>query len=539
LAGFLPPTGVFYLPYLVNDTFTLKSTKPLTIRVFSPASAATPLQTFVVTFPSPAKLLTPIGTGFTWTSADRWGSNGWEDRISDDGDTIVAMQSRTGDHRSEILRPSATPITDFRPHNRFGDTSSLLALSSGSTTAEASYSRRASSLKYSGQEPLTNPTLRARIYGNLVSGANPYGTTMLPALPAPALALGIQADFPPGDFNNGPGNSPDGSWLPKTDEGRSLGALAGGGTPYFRSANQNNQSSPGTLTTPNRQMPSAVYFGSVPTGVYSSPTVPWRTLLFRPGWSLPAGGPMHDGAKNPPPDWFLLDFFHMPIVEPYAISEPFSTAGKINLNSRMVPFSSYVTRETALHALLQSTRLTSIPDTVPNSENASIAPTSVAQTRWPLNIPETLKGFTSRYDGTDSAGRRVFLTAGEICSLDLVPQGSTAATLSTFWADKRTTGDNSRETPYSTLVPRLTTRSNSYTVHVTAQALAPGPGVVGWQEGRSKVLSEWRGAYTIERYVDPNDARFTASGAPNFLSGTQPVGPYYRFRVLGTRRFNP
>ena len=76
-------------------------------------------------------------------------------------------------------------------------------------------------------------------------------------------------------------------------------------------------------------------------------------------------------------------------------------------------------------------------------------------------------------------------------------------------------------------------------MHVTALALAPGPGVVGWQEGRGKVLSEWRGAYTIERYVDPNDARFTASGAPDFLSGTQPVGPYYRFRVLGTRRFNP
>jgi hypothetical protein len=62
------------------------------------------------------------------------------------------------------------------------------------------------------------------------------------------------------------------------------------------------------------------------------------------------------------------------------------------------------------------------------------------------------------------------------------------------------------------------------------------------------VLSEWRGAYTIERYVDPNDKAFTDSSDPKyifkkdpqgFLSGTQPVGPYYRFRVLGTRRFNP
>jgi hypothetical protein len=131
------------------------------------------------------------------------------------------------------------------------------------------------------------------------------------------------------------------------------------------------------------------------------------------------------------------------------------------------------------------------------------------------------------------------LTNAEICSIDLVPQGSTATTLSTFWADKRTTGDNSREHPYASLLPRLTAKSNSYTVHVTAQALAPGPGVVGWQEGKGKVLSEWRGAITIERYVDPQDARFSAGGAPNLLSGTQPVGPYFRFRVLGTKRFEP
>ena len=389
---------------------------------------------------------------------------------------------------------------------------------------------------------MANPALRTKIYGNLVSGTNPYSngssTSMIPQLPAPSATTGsIQTDFPPGDFNNGPGNSPDGSWLPKTDEGRSVGAVAGGGTPYFRSANQDNQAAPGTLTTPNRQMPSAVYFGSVPTGVYSMPYVPWRTLLFRPDWSLAAGGPTHYGASSPP-DWFLLDFFHMPIVEPYAISEPFSTAGKININSRMVPFSSYVSRETALHALLNSTRLTAIPDAVPANETSFASPVS-ATTRWPLNISETLKGFRDRYDGTDGAGRRVFLTAGEVCSLDLVPTGFTKSNLSTFWSDKRTTGDNSREQPYSTLVPRLTAKSNSFTVHVTAQALAPGPGISGWQEGRSKSLSEWRGAITVERYVDPNDARFTASGAPNFLSGTQPVGPYYRFRVLGTRRFNP
>jgi hypothetical protein len=172
-------------------------------------------------------------------------------------------------------------------------------------------------------------------------------------------------------------------------------------------------------------------------------------------------------------------------------------------------------------------------------------------TRFPLKIDETLKGFRERYDGTDGAGRRVFVSPAEICSLDLVPDTSgsnaalfgygtiTKANLASFWAKNVTTGDNSRERPYAHLLPRLTTKSNSYTVHVTAQALAPGPGATGWQEGKGKILSEWRGAYTIERYVDPNDSRFTGPGAPDFLSGTQPVGPYYKFRILGARRFNP
>ena len=257
---------------------------------------------------------------------------------------------------------------------------------------------------------------------------------------------------------------------------------------------------------------------------------------------------------------YLLDFFHMPVVEPYAISEPFSTAGKINMNAQMIPFSGYITRETGLRAVLASTRLTAynsavnatgLTTPVGGMGNSAGATPPDVQTRFPLNLDETIKGFRERYDGTDAAGRRVFVSPAEICSLDLVPDTSganaalfgygtvTKANLANFWAKNLTTGDNSRERPYAHLLPRLTTRSNSYTVHVTAQALAPGPGAIGWQEGKGKILSEWRGSYTIERYVDPNDARFTGTGKPDFLSGTQPVGPYYRFRVLGTRRFNP
>ncbi len=59
----------------------------------------------------------------------------------------------------------------------------------------------------------------------------------------------------------------------------------------------------------------------------------------------------HPGAMNPP-DHYLLDLFNMPIVEPYAISEPLSEAGKINLNYQIVPFT-YIHRATAVYAAMK------------------------------------------------------------------------------------------------------------------------------------------------------------------------------------------
>ena len=46
-----------------------------------------------------------------------------------------------------------------------------------------------------------------------------------------------------------------------------------------------------------------------------------------------------------------LDLFTMPVVEPYAISDPFSTDGKVNLNYQIMPFG-YLKRSTALRAEL-------------------------------------------------------------------------------------------------------------------------------------------------------------------------------------------
>ena len=108
-----------------------------------------------------------------------------------------------------------------------------------------------------------------------------------------------------------------------------------------------------------------------------------------------------------------------------------------------------------------------------------------------------------------------YLTEGEICSVPLVPQNVTASTLESFWTSRSgagfLTGDNLRELPYAQIYSRLTTRSNSYTVHVRAQVLQKlndGTNPAVWREGTDRVLGEWRGSYEIERYLDP-----TAPGA--------------------------
>jgi uncharacterized protein (TIGR02600 family) len=320
----------------------------------------------------------------------------------------------------------------------------------------------------------------------------------------------VDTDFAgAGDWDNGIGGLRDGSYSPKADEGvrtvglSGMGGAVSGDSDYFYAG--------GSLTglagffSPNRQVPSAAIYGNLPTGT-------WRTLLFRPDRTYHRGANPtvpHFGSTTPP-DMYLLDFFHMPLVEPYAISEPFSTAGKINMNAQMIPFSSYITRETGLRAVLASTRLTaynsavnlaglSPPTTVGGMCNSAGATPPDVQTRFPLNLDETIKGFQERYDGTDATGRRVFVSPAEICSIDLVPNtsGITKSNLASFWANNLTTGDNSRERPYAHLLPRLTTRSNSYTVHVTAQALAPGPGAAGWQ-ARASAQSR-RYAYVLRQ----------------------------------------
>jgi uncharacterized protein (TIGR02600 family) len=442
---------------------------------------------------------------------------------------------------------------------------------------------------------------------------------------AQVVLTGLDSATHPGDWDTGPGNQPDGPYINKPDESNAgyLGFYTTGGN----SAIPEEQ---GTSYSPNRQISSAVAFGSLPTGIDpSNPDVigtgaqsnggirPWQTLLFcanpaasytptgntvaaltgavgqHPGFGTPVNPPASTSPYYPsttypqpppykvPPDSAFLDFFTMPIVEPYAISEPFSTAGKVNMNYQIVPFT-YLTRDTAVRAVLKSTRMIAIPQTEAgvvaayNTTGGSPCykigwadpPGPSHDYRYTLNPDElvgTLQGFQQRFNSGD-----IFRSAAEICSLYLVPQyqvnsasvGSgetvnttipppgdtsygtpTYATMSTWWKNYTLTGDNAREEPYGQIYPRLTTKSNSYTVHVITQTLkkAPTTSATQFVDGVDQVTSEYRGSYIVQRYLDPNSDSLVEADNKTPGSETDPnsmVGPY-KFRVVATKRFAP
>jgi len=116
-----------------------------------------------------------------------------------------------------------------------------------------------------------------------------------------------------------------------------------------------------------------------------------------------------------------------------------------------------------------------------------------------------------------------------------------------------------REKPYADLYPRVTTKSNTYTVHVRVQKLRAPRGLTDadyrkWVERDDSVASEYRGETQIERYIDPQDRRFdpTDTTVPandrinvdaRKYNATTPNSRSlefaYRFRVIHSKRFSP
>lgn len=396
-----------------------------------------------------------------------------------------------------------------------------------------------------------------------------HGTNALPDIPN-RYGHGVQSTTDGGfwpDFDNGTLHNPDDAYINRADEGsvtftipdEVAGADTGSrGFPWLSESTGYYDNA--IFFSPNKQMPSAGMFGSLPTG--GARNKPWQTLLFRPD---PGGGSGHPGAQAPE-DFLLLDLFWMPVVEPYALSEPFSTNGKVNMNYQIMPFG-YIHRSTALRGVFETQEMISIQDTLAFRGN-EVKAIGCGTGKDPFANDDHYKRVI--YNDTDMKGviyegsirrrlnlsgangtlktfedlfaqNKIFRSETQICSVPLIPEDETwsANFESDYWDSRRLTGDNSREMPYTQLLPRLTTRSNTYTVHYRVQSLKKNPttdpGV--WDESKDRVAAERRGSRAIERYIDPEDARIPDYAAD--LLATPSLDAFYRWRTLYNRTFAP
>ena len=93
---------------------------------------------------------------------------------------------------------------------------------------------------------------------------------------------------------------------------------------------------------------------------------------------------------------------------------------------------------------------------------------------------------------------------------------------------------------YACIYPRLTTKSNVFTVYMTVQVLRKARTTEAgtWKEGEDRVLAEYRGSATIERYIDP-----TRDDLPDFLHQRtfvdRRLDEFYEFRIVNTKQFAP
>jgi hypothetical protein len=159
--------------------------------------------------------------------------------------------------------------------------------------------------------------------------------------------------------------------------------------------------------------------------------------------------------------------------------------------------------------------------------------------RRPLDVAETMKSFGARF----STGQ-FYRTATEATTSAFIPQGETFAGINSFWSSTRDlTSDTLREQPYTALLSRVTTKSNTFTVHYRVQALrqAPRPGRnwAEWVEGQDQVVGEYRGSTTIERFLDPNEPNIPDYTQVNLSGNYDPIDRFYRWRVLSQKQFAP
>ncbi len=440
-----------------------------------------------------------------------------------------------------------------------------------------------------------------------------------------------------GDWDNGVGNTPDGSYINKADEGDLRTYFNSNGTPnknsglvsYFADTGKNftTNAKPGApnpelkdksigaaAASPNRMVKGPVQLGSLSTGAATNTY--WQSLLFRPD---PFGGDPNPTApgNNPnftmdnrhfggtlnssmPKDHLLLDFFWMPVVEPYALSDTFSTKGKINMNYKIFPFN-YIHRATALHALFKAEKFLAIPTSAgstykthpsgngeeePAKSLSSGSPEPKRTWRRHIDATKTLWQFEHKFDQQVeflNDVSHVFRTPSEICELWLIPESESAKIVSkttdpflvmrNFWlgisvpssgaakygtslADKATkitdlrlghrlTGDNTKEAPYANLYPRLTTKSNVFKVHFTVQTIqkARSTDVNHFVPDVDLVTSEYRGSAVIERTLDMTSPTLRAidylRDTTVFTDPKKRLDYFYNYRITEIKQFAP
>ena len=385
-----------------------------------------------------------------------------------------------------------------------------------------------------------------------------YHYSKLPDVPVGTGKLNLW-----GDFDSGTAQMPDGAFINRPDEGN---IASEGNVANF---NRSLEVVPGELRivayytwnyreprlvnySPNRMVNSPVMFGSLSTGVKRNR--PWETLLFRPH-------PDHPGSESPP-DHLLLEYFWMPIVEPYAISVPFATSGKINMNYEILPFS-YVERSTGMRAVLKGERPLAVPNesttayklwdhetsdwpylaglergnTDPVSRDAWVrAYRGDLKMRKPIDLDETLDQFQETFDRNS-----LFKYPSEICEMHLVREDESLESYrnGTFWNEHKVTADNVKERPYSNIYPRLTTRGNVFRVHTRAEAIRKprGSDPTRFDPELDTIVGRYRGSSLIERYLNP-----TNENLPDFAAAENQGDDLYRFyqyRILETKRFAP
>lgn len=396
--------------------------------------------------------------------------------------------------------------------------------------------------------------------GQLINLGNTFKVTNLysrwPDVPRHAGEYVTRRDGGPGSWDTGMGLHKDGAYINKPDEGDEAPVRSDNNTwrvPYIDK--EDYFGNVGSFFSPNREIPSSMMLGSMPVGIQRQ--LPWQTLLFHPALA---------DTTNPEligvPDHYLADLFWIPIVEPYAISQPFSTAGKINMNYQIEPFT-YIRRTTAMRAVMASTKMMAIrandaanykPD-FGNSNGFTVSGTR----RYPINLDCTMTMLDQRFANND-----IYRSATEISTIPLIPNdlsqswtkndsyASLYSQISTYWGDGRAlsptthqlTGNNVRDKPYADLYGRLTTKSNAFTVHIRAQALrkATNTPVNQWVSGRDQVVAEYRGSSLIERYIDANDPFLPDFATQTTINASSPqlnIDQYYKFRVVSSKRFAP